>query len=58
MSEDTSKEMRFTVVPDDDDEGVSFDDLMKGLQEALDYANGKSPAYVAKYKNGKCVSRQ
>lgn len=58
MSEDTSKEMRFTVIPDNGDEGVPFDDLMKGLQEAIDYANGKSPALVARYENGKCVSRQ
>ena len=58
MSEDTSKEMHFTVILDDDDEGVPFDDLMKGLQEAVDYANGKSPAFVSRYVNGKCVNRQ
>lgn len=38
--------------------GDIYEMLITGLKEAADYARGKSPALVAKYENGKLVSRK
>lgn len=33
-------------------------EILAGLQDALDYARGKIPAYVSRYEDGKRVSAQ
>ena len=44
--------------PEDEDENVPWADLIEGVQEALEYAQGKKPAFVTKYVDGKLVSAQ
>ena len=31
-------------------------EILAGLRDALDYAQGKKAAYVSRYEDGKCVS--
>ncbi len=35
-----------------------FKDLVTGLKEVADYAQGKAPALVSRYEDGKLISRR
>ena len=54
-----NREMKFLLEDEpDEDEGLPYDDIIASLQEAIDYAKGKTPAYVTKYEDGKRISAQ
>ena len=56
-SEEPSKAIG-TEIEDDDEEDVPWLSVLEGTIEMLEYAQGKRPAFVTKYVDGKRVSAQ